>query len=479
MQSNDKNNQIDEKVVNIDNKQEVNLNINSIVNNRDEKVVDNKQETKLNIANSPEEKVTSNTVIVNNNEGVIKKVLYKKNDFKTYELLIFALLIIISSITLTFVVMHEDSPAINNNKNNNKNNVLKSDNELEEVYEVYNLINDSYYKNIDKDKLIDGAINGMLSSLEDPHTSYFNQSETENFNEIMNGSYEGIGAEISTTSNNEIIIFSVFKNSPAYEVGLKHNDIILEVNGKSTKGLTTTEVVALIKDPNYKTAKIKIQRQGEIKEFETPKRIVIIESVESKVIKKNNKKIGYVMVNNFANNTYSQFKTHIEKLEKDGVQGLVIDVRGNTGGYLHSVTSMLDMFLPRGKVIYQIEDNKNVYKYTAKTNESRNYPIAVLTNKSSASASEILAISLKESYGADVVGTYSYGKGTVQTTKDLETGGMIKYTIQKWLSPNGNWINDKGVKPTHEIELGEEYEKNPIEENDNQLQKALNVVSSK
>lgn len=402
--------------------------------------------------------------------------LNRKTDFKVYELILFAVLIMLVSVFLTIVVMND----VSCKQMNASNNKAKLDSSLAEFEEVYDLINDSYYKDVNKKTLIEGAINGMLASLEDPHTSYFNKVETENFNELMNGSYEGIGAEVSLDADGNVIVFSVFKNSPAYEVGLKFNDKIIEVNKKNTKGMSTTEVVSLIKDENRKTADIKIERDGTILEFNVEKRIVVIESVESKVYDVNGKKIGYVMINTFANNTYEQFRRNIENLEKENIKGLVIDVRGNSGGYLHSVTSMLDMFLPKGMVSYQIADKKTTYKYTAATSESRNYPIAVLVNKSSASASEILAVGLKESYGADVVGTYTYGKGTAQTTKDLTTsGGMIKYTIQKWLSPKGNWINDVGVEPTIKIELSEAFEKNPTEENDNQLQKALNIIANK
>lgn len=406
----------------------------------------------------------------------INEFLNKKTDFKVYELILFAVLIMIVSVFLTVVVMND----ISSNNNLSKNKLSNNDSSLEEFEEVYDLINDSYYKDINKKTLIEGAINGMLESLNDPHTSYFNKAETDNFNELMNGSYDGIGAEIALDANGNVIVFSVFKNSPAAEVGLKFNDVLLEVNGQNTKGMSTTEVVTLIKDKNKKTATIKIDRNGETLEFEVEKRVVIIESVESKTFDINGKKVGYVIINTFANNTYEQFRSNIESLEKENISGLVIDVRGNSGGYLHSVTSMLDMFLPKGTISYQIADKKTTYKYTAATNESRNYPVAVLVNKASASASEILAVGLKESYGADVVGTFTYGKGTVQTTKDLETsGGMIKYTIQKWLSPKGNWINDIGVEPTIKVDLSSEYEKNPTQENDNQLIKALNVVSNK
>lgn len=409
-------------------------------------------------------------------DNLINKFLNKKTDFKVYELILFAVLIMMVSVFLTVVVMND----IVSKNNTNSYSPSKMDSELAEFEEVYDLINDSYYKDVNKKTLIEGAINGMLDSLDDPHTSYFNKAETENFNELMNGSYEGIGAEISLDQDGNVIVFSVFKNSPAAEAGLKFNDKILEVNGTSTNGMNTTEVVSLIKDEDRDTADIKIERDGQTLDVEVEKRIVEIESVESKIYEVDGKKIGYVLINTFANNTYEQFRENIENLEKQNIYGLVIDVRGNSGGYLHSVTSMLDMFLPKGAISYQIADKKTTYKYTSTTSESRNYPVAVLVNKSSASASEILAIALKESYGADVVGTFTYGKGTVQTTKNLTTsGGMIKYTIQKWLSPKGNWINGVGVEPTVIQEQSESYEMNPTEENDAQLQKALEVVSNK
>lgn len=400
----------------------------------------------------------------------IDKKLNRKSNLKIYQLIIIGLLISIVSILSTKIFINC------NNGVYTKNNTSKGDT-LEEFEEVYALIKDSYYKKVDDSKLIDGAIDGMLSSLDDPHTSYFNESETENFNEIMNGSYKGIGAEITVDSNNNIIILSVFRNSPAYESGLKYNDKILEVNGKSTKGLTTTEVVSLIKDENKKTADIKIERDGKTLNFNVEKRVVTIESVESKTFDRNGKKIGYVLINNFANNTYEQFKKQISNMEAESISGLIIDVRDNSGGYLHSVTEMLDIFVPKGTIIYKIQDQKKTTAYKATTVEYRNYPIAILVNKSSASASEILAIGLKEAYGASVVGVNTYGKGTVQTTKELPTGGMIKYTIQKWLSPKGNWVNKVGVEPTNKVELSEEYIKNPSDDNDNQLQTALDVVS--
>lgn len=406
----------------------------------------------------------------------INENLNKKHAFKLYEIILFTFLVAVITFFLSFMVINMfQIPSLD------KDAITwsKKDKNLTKFEEAYNLIDQSYYTDIDKEKLIDGAINGMLSSLSDPHTNYLNQDETDNFNNLMNGSYEGIGAELTINDKGEIIIITVFKNSPASEQGLKFNDIILEVNGKSVSGKTTTEVVGLIKDSKNPVAKIKIMRDSEVLNFDVEKRIVVIESVESKVIERENKRIGYLIVNTFANNTYDQFKEKLEALESEKIDSLIIDVRGNSGGYLHSVTNMLDLFLSKGTICYQIADKVNIYKHKVITNDKRQYPIAVLVNKASASASEILAISLKEAYGASIVGTNTYGKGTVQTTKNLNGGGMLKYTIQKWLSPNGNWVNGVGVEPTDYVELTSEYEKEPIDENDNQLQSAIDILLKK
>lgn len=404
----------------------------------------------------------------------VESNLNKQSNFKVYELILFAVVIILSTVFLTIVIYTTIADRNSSSKNHSNKATL---NEFEEVYKV---IKDSYYKDVDESKMIEGAIDGMLSSLGDVHTSYFTKEETDAFNESMQGSYEGIGAELMLNEKGEVIILSVFKNSPAKEKGLKLNDIIIEVNGTSTIGKNPTEVVTLIKGNEKKDVNIKILRNGKELEFVLTKRIVEIDSVESNLYKSNNRRIGYLKINTFADNTYSQFKEELEILESKNISNLIIDVRDNSGGYLSSVTEILELFMQKGQTLYQIADKKNVIKYECQSSEYRNYPVIILTNGSSASASEILAISFKEIYvDAKVVGTTTYGKGTVQITKPLSNGGMIKYTIQKWLSPNGNWINEKGIEPDIKIDLSKEYYNNPSDENDNQLQKAIDILSKK
>lgn len=200
-------------------------------------------------------------------------------------------------------------------------------------------------------------------------------------------------------------------------------------------------------------------------------------TVENKVYEKNNKKIGYISISIFSSITTKQFEESLNKLNDEKIDGLVIDVRDNGGGYLSVVTDIASKILSKDKIIYQLEKEGDIIKKKDNTKDSLSYPIAILVNSNSASASEILASAIKESYKGFVVGTNTYGKGTVQQTTTLPDGSMVKYTVQKWLTPDGNWINKKGVEPTDYVELSKEYYENPIEENDNQLNKALDLVS--
>ena len=199
--------------------------------------------------------------------------------------------------------------------------------------------------------------------------------------------------------------------------------------------------------------------------------------VTAKTFESNGKKIGYLQISIFSSVANKQFKENLEKLEKDGIDGLIIDVRNNNGGYLTTVTDITSSLLPKGKIIYQIQKGDKKVATKDKTSTKREYPIAVLVNGGSASASEILAGAIKESYKGYVVGTKTYGKGTVQQVKKLSDGSMIKYTVENWLTPDGNWINEKGIEPTNVVNMDSAYYENPGDENDNQLQKALLLVS--
>ena len=348
--------------------------------------------------------------------------------------------------------------------------------ELAKFVDAYDAIVNNYYKEVDKDKLVESAINGMVSSIGDEYTSYSDKDVTDNFNEAVNGKYMGIGALIMK-SENDLVIYKVFEDSPSYRAGLKDGDIILKLDDKDTKDMSVNDIARIVKNDGNKEVKLLVKRGEENLDITIVKDMVELPVVSGKVINHNDKKIGYISLSIFSSVASEQFNKELVKLEKEGISGLVIDVRGNSGGYLTTVTDIASYFLKKGDIIYKLEVNDKVTVRKDKTKESRDYPVAVLIDKNSASASEILASSIKESYNGYVVGTNSYGKGTVQQTLVLSDGSMIKYTIEKWLTPLGNWINEEGVIPTNYVELSSEYLNNPVFENDNQLNEALELVS--
>ena len=355
-------------------------------------------------------------------------------------------------------------------------NYLAVTKDLKKVVDTYYAIVDNYYGELDRDKLIDGAVEGMISSVGDTFTSYSDTDSTSSFDETINGSYEGIGCTVATLEDGTISVIDMFEDSPSAKAGLKVGDIILKVDGESYEGKNSNDISNYIKNSGKSKIVLTVKRDNEEKDISINLSKVEIPHVSGKVIEQDSKKIGYIKISLFASNSYKQFKNKLDELEKSNIDDLIIDVRDNSGGYLSSVTDICNLFLDKGKVIYQLEDSKGKVKKKDTTKEKRKYDIVVLINGGSASASEILASAIKESYGGDIVGTNSYGKGTVQQTKKLLDGSMIKYTTQKWLTPDGNSINGVGVTPTKVVELNEEYFNNPTTENDNQLQEAIKLI---
>lgn len=349
--------------------------------------------------------------------------------------------------------------------------------EFQEFLNTYEDIKENYYEEIDEGEMLNAGIKGMIDYLGDKYSVYMDEEETEEFNEQVEGKYVGIGTEIMQLEDGSVVVSNPFEGSPAAKAGLQAGDVIIRVNDTDVTGKTSSEVSNLIKKSADSTVNITVRRDDEEKTFTIERETIEIESVDSSVFDVNDKKVGYIYISIFAANTYQQFEQALEDLEEDGIDSLVIDVRSNSGGYLDCVTEIASLFLGKGKVIYQLDTKGIVEKIYDETKTKRDYPIAVLINSSSASASEILAASLKESYGAEVVGVNSYGKGTVQRAYQLENGATVKYTIQKWLTPDGNWINEVGVEPTLRVEMNVDYYQNPSDETDNQLQEALKKVA--
>ncbi|MBE6157781.1 MAG: S41 family peptidase [Firmicutes bacterium] len=356
---------------------------------------------------------------------------------------------------------------------------VKVSRELQEFITTYNNVNENYYGKISEKELVNAAIEGMISKLDDPYSMYMDSKETEEFNETVDGSYVGIGATVGVKDNNNYII-SLFEKSPAEKSGLKVGDIFVKVDGKDVKGMDLSKLTSLIKGKENTPVEVTVLRDGKEITKTITRSSIDLPSVTSKVITKNNKKIGYIYISSFAANSYKQFKSELLELEKDKIDSLVIDVRSNPGGHLNQVTKILELFMNKKKVLYQVESKGIKTKKYSTTKEKRDYNVVVLIDSASASASEILAAAFKESYdNATIVGMKSYGKGTVQKAYQLTGGASFKYTTEKWLTPKGNWIDKAGISPDVEVRLGEEYKNNPTDENDSQLQKALEILLKK
>lgn len=441
---------------------------NTNKNNKKEiKKVNNKEKKNVNVKND----ITDNTKNPKKKNGLISKINQSKNKNKDLYNVKEVVIVMIFSIGIGFLMCFGIISIFTGK------NYFRVTRDLEKIIDTYYAIVDNYYGDLDKSTIIDGAVEGMISSVGDTFTTYTNTDDAETFNEKINGSYEGIGCSVATYNDGKIVVIEIFEGSPSATAGLKVGDIITKLDGDSLEGKSGTDVSSYIKNSGKSKVVLTVLRDNEEKEITINLSKVDIPYVSGEVIEKNNKKVGYIKISLFANNSYKQFKSKLENLEKENIDSLIIDVRDNSGGYLTAVTDICNLFLEKGKVIYQLQDENGTVKKKDTTKDKRTYDIAVLINGSSASASEILASAIKESYKGIVAGQNSYGKGTVQQTRKLLDGSMIKYTTQKWLTPDGNFINEIGVEPTNEVILSEEYYRNPSMETDNQLQEALTLLT--
>ncbi|QNU29603.1 peptidoglycan-binding protein [Geobacillus sp. 46C-IIa] len=338
---------------------------------------------------------------------------------------------------MSAVISAEPSKAANDNE------------EMKKIRQAYELIKSRYVEKVDEEQLTEGAIQGMIGTLDDPYSVYMDAETTEQFNESLDSSFEGIGAEVSMIDG-KVTIVAPIKNSPAEKAGLKPNDQILRVNGESLEGLDLYEAVLKIRGKKGTTVELEILRPGakHVMKVKVVRDEIPIETVYEAVKTHDGKKAGYLQITSFSENTAADFKKKLAKLENEKIDGLIIDVRGNPGGYLQSVEEILKELVPKQKPYVQIEERDgDKQKFYSELTAKKPYPIVVLIDQGSASASEILAGALKEAGGYKLVGETTFGKGTVQQAIPMGDGSNIKLTLYKWLTPDGHWIHKKGIKP--------------------------------
>ncbi|MFS0781543.1 S41 family peptidase [Bacillus sp. 1P06AnD] len=323
--------------------------------------------------------------------------------------------------------------------------------EFNKLYDTFDTIKSEYYTKVKDATLVNGAINGMLESLDDPYSDYMNEKEASSFHEQISASFEGIGAEIQE-QNGQISIVSPIKGSPAEKAGLKANDIIVSVNGKSLQGISSTEAVTKIRGKKGSKVDLMIKRGSQDPFKVTLTRDTIpIETVYGEMLQNN---IARIQVTSFSDNTSTELAKSLNEMKEKGMKGLVLDLRGNPGGIMQEAIKISSMFVPNDEVVLQVQDragNKQVFK--SNNNGQNKFPMVVLVDGGSASASEIVAAALSESADIKLVGEKTFGKGTVQNAKDFKDGSNIKFTTAKWLTPKGNWIHKKGIQPDVKVEL--------------------------
>ena len=388
----------------------------------------------------------------------------------------FNLLSVIIIITVTSIISGITTGVIVTNSYKNNTGIsydeLLNDENLNEFLEVYSSVVNNYYEEVDTREMVDMALDAMLDYLGDTYTTYLDSSETEALEERLAGSYRGIGITILGRE-----IQAVTNNSPAANAGLEVGDIIINVDGTDVSETDGSVISEMIKKTDKDSVTLTVLRNDSELTFNINIGTVPTVAVAYRMLENN---VGYLEMQVFSETLSSQVESALADLESQGMQKLIIDLRDNTGGYLESAEATANLFLENGKLIYSLENKDNKADYYDKTSTSTNYPIVILTNGNTASASEILAAALEDSYSNSVifVGKTSFGKGLVQQTYDLSDGSMAKYTSARWLRPNGECINGIGLSPDYDVDFSYIYNEAGEVISDTQLQKALEVINA-
>lgn len=348
--------------------------------------------------------------------------------------------------------------------------------------EIYNTIDDYYLNGIDNDKMKDGIYKGMVDSLGDPYTVYYNSEEYKQFTSSSSGTYSGIGVAVSqNVTTGAITIVKTFKKGSGEKEGMKPGDVIYKVEGKKIEGLELSKVVSMIKGEEGTFVKVTVLRDGKEIEFNLERKKLEVDTVNYRMEDRSGKKIGYISVSEFDEVTASQFKSAISELSKEGMEGLVIDLRDNPGGLLDVTCEMLDRMIKKGLLVYTVDKYGKRVDEDATDSDSFDKPVAILVNGNSASASEVFSGAMKDYKAATLVGTKTFGKGIVQSIVPFGDGTAMKVTVSKYYTPNGVNIHGTGIEPDVVVELSKDATKNGKYDRkyDNQLDKALDVVVDK
>jgi carboxyl-terminal processing protease len=403
----------------------------------------------------------------------------KLTKIKKYLTIYAVILSILASFTLGLYVgkvktpsfLKEDSQNLINTEENKPQNV-----DFSLFWDVWNEINDKYINQpVDQQALVYGAAKGLVSALQDPYSEFMDPTETQSFNSMLSGTFEGIGAEIAI-KNNVLTIVAPLPESPAEKAGLKAGDQILKIDDTVTQELSVDEAVQKIRGSKGSIVTLTIYREnnGGPKEFKVTRDTIKVKSVKVEY-KENN--IAHITISSFNDDTVTELNKIADEIVAKKSPKIILDLRNNPGGLLDVAVNTATFFLEKNTVVVTEDygDKQNIHKAKS-NNKLKDIPLVVLQNEGSASASEILSGALKDNRQITIVGKTSFGKGSVQEFEQLKSNSSLRITVAKWLTPNGTQINQNGIKPDIEIDLTEEDFNN---NRDPQLDKALEIIKTK
>jgi carboxyl-terminal processing protease len=351
-----------------------------------------------------------------------------------------------------------------------------ADQEFAAFWETYNLIQKNYVSVPEQNALIDGAIKGMVDALDDQYSGYVEPAFFEYVDDNLSGEIEGIGVTITELEESgQVEVVNVLPGTPAAEAGLREGDIFLEVDGEDVTQLDYLELVTRVRGPAGSIVNLKMLREEAEVEFDIERARIEIPNTETAVYEDS---IGYLKLNQFTSNAREDINRALEEINISELDSLIIDVRGNPGGYLHSAIEVTSAFIDEGVIVYEQFSDETEQTFNADgTALDLNIPLVLLIDERSASASEILAGALKDYEAATLIGVTTFGKGTVQTQSELVNGGGIRLTIARWLTPDRQWIHDVGISPDITVEWDEDARaENP--DDDPQLEAALEFLQT-
>lgn len=337
---------------------------------------------------------------------------------------------------------------------------------------VMQFVERKYVNDVDTDTIINGAISGMVGSLGDPHSLYMDVEKYEKLKSQTEGSFGGVGIVMSFQEKDKVMVSSVLEESPAQSAGILAGDQIMAVDGVSVTDYQPEETAAHIRGKEGTEVVLTIHREGaEDKDYSITRSNILFKTAAGEMIPEH-PNVGYIRIASFSENTSKEFKENYDKLAAEGMKGLIIDLRSNPGGLVTSCVDIANMVVPKGDVVSIIDKSGKKEVYVSELEETK-YPIVVLIDENSASASEILAGALQDTGAATLVGNKSFGKGSVQIVLPLLAGDAVKMTIAKYYTPSGRSIDGTGIEPDVKVEL------NMAGGIDNQLVKAIEIMEEK